>query len=251
MTLPAGELGDALGFSFNDQGLLRQALVHRSFLNEQDSESSLESYERLEFLGDAVLELVVSTEIYDRLPSLPEGELTKIRSQLVCRDSLADAARSLGLGDFVLLGKGEEATGGRSRDTILAAVFESLVAAVYLDQGYAGARAFVLEKLAGPVDEACRLGAPRENPKSALQELLQGLGKPAPTYRLAASAGPDHRPVFTIEAVMDGEVIGAGEGGRKADAERAAAQDAMRRRRVPAERAQRCDELPCAGPQVR
>lgn len=234
MTLPAGDLGRALGLSFNDQGLLQQALVHRSFLNEQEDCSNVESYERMEFLGDSVLELAVSTELYDRLPSLDEGELSKIRAQLVCDDTLAAAARSLGLGDFVVLGKGAEATGGRSRDTILAAVFESLVAAVYLDQGYRQARAFVLETLSGPVDDACRLGAPRENPKSALQEHFQGLGKPAPTYRLAAVSGPDHCPVFTVEAVIDDEVIGRGEGGRKADAERAAAQDALHRQQQPA-----------------
>ena len=231
MTHTNGEWGSVPGLDFEDQGLLRQALVHRSYLNEHPG-SSLESYERMEFLGDAVLELAVSTALYDRLPSLSEGELTKLRSQLVCGESLAAAARSIGLGDALLLGRGEETTGGRSRYTILAAAFEALVAAVFLDQGYQHARDFVLETLASPLDQACRDGAPRENPKSALQELLQGLGEPAPTYRLAGASGPDHRPVFTVEALLDGEVIGRGEGGRKSDAERAAAQDALDRRQA-------------------
>ena len=231
MTHPDEEWGSALGLDFEDQGLLRQALVHRSYLNEHPG-SPLESYERMEFLGDAVLELAVSTALYDRLPSLSEGELTKLRSQLVCGESLAGAARSIGLGDALLLGRGEETTGGRSRNTILAAAFEAVVAAVFLDRGYQHARDFVLETLAGPLEKACRDGAPRENPKSALQELLQGLGEPAPTYRLAEASGPDHRPVFTVEALLGGEVIGRGEGGRKSDAERAAAQDALDRQQA-------------------
>ncbi len=231
MTRPGGEWASALGLDFNDQGLLQQALVHRSYLNEHPS-SPLESYERMEFLGDAVLELAVSTALYDRLPSLSEGELTKLRSQIVCGDSLAAVARSIGLGDALLLGRGEETTGGRSRNTILAAAFEALVAAVFLDRGYQRARDFVLETLAGPLEKAWRDGAPRENPKSALQELLQGLGEPAPTYRLAGASGPDHRPVFTVEALLGGEVIGRGEGGRKSDAERAAAQNALDRRQA-------------------
>ena len=231
MTHPGGERGSVLGVDFEDQGLLRQALVHRSYLNEHPG-SPLESYERMEFLGDAVLELAVSTALYDRLPSLSEGELTKLRSQLVCGESLAAAARSIGLGDALLLGRGEEATGGRSRNTILAAAFEALVAAVFLDRGYQHAREFVLETLADPLEKACRDGAPRENPKSALQELLQGAGLPAPTYRLAEASGPDHRPLFTVEAILDGQVIGRGEGGRKSDAERAAARDALDRRQA-------------------
>lgn len=231
MTRPGGEQGSVLGLDFEDQGLLRQALVHRSYLNEHP-DSPLESYERMEFLGDAVLELAVSTALYDRLPSLSEGELTKLRSHLVCGESLAAAARSIGLGDTLLLGRGEETTGGRSRHTILAAAFEALVAAVFLDRGYQHARDFVLETLAGPLEKACRDGAPRENPKSALQELLQGMGEPAPTYRLSGASGPDHRPVFTVEALLGGEVIGRGEGGRKSDAERAAAQNALDRRQA-------------------
>ena len=219
-------LETALGLSFNDRGLLHQALVHGSFLNEQGG-SPLDSYERMEFLGDAVLELVVSTEIYHRLPQLSEGELTKIRAGLVCRENLSRAAQAMDLGSFLWLGKGEEATGGRERDSILEAAFEALVAAIYLDQGYQQARSFVLKGLQPSLKEVFRRGSPPENPKSALQEHFQGLGKPTPHYQLVSAEGPDHSPEFTVEVLIGSEVVGAGRGGKKADAERAAALDAL------------------------
>jgi ribonuclease-3 len=190
----------------------------------------LDSYERLEFLGDAVLGLVITTELYRRLPHLLEGDLTKLRASLVCRESLAQAACSLALGESLLLGRGEEATGGRRRDTILAAVFEAVAAAVYLDRGYAAARRFILRALGPELDQACREGgAPPGDAKSRLQELLQGLGRPTPRYRLAAKEGPDHRPTFTVQALAGEEVLGQGQAGKKADAEQAAARDALGR----------------------
>lgn len=222
------QLEKILGLSFRDRDLLRQALAHRSYLNEQDG-SSLDSYERMEFLGDAVLELVVSNELYQRLPLLNEGELTKARAALVCRESLSQLAQSLSLGEFLLLGKGEEAAGGRQRESLLAAVFEAVVAAIYLDQGYDQARRFILSTLTEQLDEVCRRGAPPENPKSQLQEYFQGLGRPSPRYRLVSAEGPDHSPVFTIEAVVEDQVVGTGQGGKKAEAERSAALDALGR----------------------
>lgn len=225
-------LASSLGLRFKDQGLLQQALVHRSFLNEA-GDSSLESYERMEFLGDAVVELVVSTELYQQLPHLLEGELTKIRSSLVCGESLARAARDLDLGSHLLLGRGEEASGGRERDSILAAAFESLVAAIYLDQGYSKARDFILRALADDLRQSYLSGASPENPKSALQEFFQAQGLATPRYQLVSSEGPDHNPVFTVEVLVDGEVMGTGTGGKKADAERAAAVDALERSNIP------------------
>lgn len=222
------QLEKILGLSFRDRDLLRQALAHRSYLNEQDG-SSLDSYERMEFLGDAVLELVVSNELYQRLPHLNEGELTKARAALVCRESLSQLAQTLSLGEFLLLGKGEEAAGGRQRESLLAAVFEAVVAAIYLDQGYDQARRFILSTLTEQLDEVCRRGAPPENPKSQLQEYFQGLGRPSPRYRLVSAEGPDHSPVFTIEAVVEDQVVGTGQGGKKAEAERSAALDALGR----------------------
>ena len=221
-------LETVLGVSFNNQGLLRQALVHGSFLNEQGG-SSLDSYERMEFLGDAVLELVISAEIYHRLPQLPEGQLTKIRAGLVCRESLSLAAQHMNLGSFLLLGKGEGASGGRKRDSILEAAFEAVVAAIYLDQGYEPVRGFILKSLHDSLEDACLRGSSPENPKSALQEHFQGRGKPAPRYQLVSAEGPDHNPVFTIKVLIGDEIIGAGRGGKKADAERAAALDALQK----------------------
>jgi ribonuclease-3 len=183
----------------------------------------------MEYLGDAVLELVVSEDLYGRFPDLSEGALTKVRSGLVCRESLAQVARRLKLGDRLLMGKGEEATGGRLRESTLAAAFEALVAAVYLDRDYAEARRFILRVMAEEFEGSYRLGRLPENPKSSLQEYVQGQGLPAPVYRVVSSEGPDHDPVFTVEVLVVGEVIGVGHGGNKAGAERTAAEIALLR----------------------
>ena len=221
-------LESRLGLSFHDRGLLRQALVHRSFLNEQGG-SALDSYERMEFLGDAVLELVISNELYRSLPRGDEGKLTKGRAALVCRESLARAARRLGLGDYISLGKGERSNGGPQRDSILEEVFEAMVAAVYLDQGYDAARQFILQALAPELAAYCQEGHTPENPKSLLQETLQSWGWATPRYQVVAVDGPGHQPVFTVAVTVDGETIGQGAGARKADAERAAAREALAR----------------------
>jgi ribonuclease-3 len=226
--LAIDRLDASLGLQFKDRGLLRQALVHRSYLNEQGG-SPLDSYERMEFLGDAVLELVISTELYRRLPRLTEGELTKGRAGLVCRESLAQVAQRLRLGDYLLLGKGEESTGGRERDSILAATFESLVAAVYLDQGQERAWQFILQVMDQELQDFCQQGAPPDNPKSRLQEFLQAAGVDSPRYQTVSKEGPDHTPVFTVEVLKGDQVIGTGQGGKKSDAERAAARDALSR----------------------
>jgi ribonuclease III len=226
--LDIATLEKALGLHFQDRGLLRQALVHRSFLNEQGG-SALDSYERMEFLGDAVLGLVISAELYRRLPHLSEGHMTRGRAALVCRETLAQVARRLDLGRHLMLGKGEESTGGRQRDSILAAVFESVVAAVYLDQGQETAAHFIVRVMSPDVEEFCRRGTPAGNPKGVLQEHFQGQGQPSPLYRVVSTAGPDHDPVFTVEVLVEDRVIGAGQGGKKSDAERAAAEDALAR----------------------
>ncbi|MFQ6027538.1 MAG: ribonuclease III [Dehalococcoidia bacterium] len=227
-------LESILGFRFNNQGLLRQALVHRSFLNEQGG-SPLESYERMEFLGDAILELVVSCELYRILPNLSEGELTKSRAALVCGPSLAKIARRLTLGDYLMLGKGEEATGGRMRESNLAAALEAVVAAIYLDQGQEKAQEFILKMLSAQLENFSQTGAAPENPKSRLQEHFQGLGRPSPKYQVVSTEGPDHSPVFTVEVRVEEDVIGTGQGGKKADAEKSAAEDALARLSVSAQ----------------
>ena len=220
------DLEATLGLTFNDRGLLRQALVHRSYLNEHGG-SSLDSYERMEFLGDAVLELIISTELYRNLPRVTEGELTKGRSALVCRPSLAGAARRLSLGAYLHLGKGELESGGQDRESILEEAFEALVAAIYLDQDYDAARRFVLMALEPDLVEFNTWGKLHENPKSRLQERVQGLGRPTPRYRLVSADGPDHQPIFTVEVMVDDQVLAQGTGSKKSDAERSAAQSVL------------------------
>ena len=216
-----------LGFQFRDPSLFHRALVHRSYCNEHGLDAA-ESYERLEFLGDAVLELTISDHLYRQFPDADEGQLTKARSSLVRGKALARVARRLGLGESLLVGRGVEASGGRNQDSVLAAVLEATIAAVYLDRGMEAAREFIREHMAPELAEIGRSGLHlEENPKSRLQELLQGQGRPTPAYRLTRREGPDHNPVFSVEAVVGDLVIGAGRGGKKSEAERAAAEAAL------------------------
>ena len=225
--LPATPYQDSLlGFRFRDPSLFRRALVHRSYCNEHGLDAT-ESYERLEFLGDAVLELTVSAHLYRQFPDSDEGQLTKARSWLVRGEALAQVARRWRLGERLLVGRGVEASGGRNQDSVLAAAVEAVIAAVYLDQGMEAARQFISVNMIDELASMSLSGPPPENPKSRLQEYLQGQGMPAPTYRLAHREGPDHSPVFTVEALVCGEIIGQGQGGRKSDAERAAAEAAL------------------------
>lgn len=220
-------LATMLGFQFRDPSLFRVALIHRSYCNEHGLDAS-ESYERLEFLGDAVLELIISEHLYRQFPGADEGQLTKARSSLVRGGALAQVARRLGLGDHLLAGRGAEDSGERNRDSVLAAAVEAVLGAVYLDQGLEEARRFVDRHMAPELAEMTQTGSPPENPKSRLQEFLQGQGLPPPQYREANREGPDHCPVFTFEAIVEGEVVSTGRGGKKADAERAAAEAALR-----------------------
>ena len=215
-----------LGFSFKDPSLLRMALVHRSYCNENGLDPA-ESYERLEFLGDAVLELAVSTELYRRFPNADEGQLTKTRSSLVRRETLAQIARRIDLGSYLFVGKGVETSNGRQQDSVLAAAFEALVAAVYIDQGNEFTRQFILRLFEAELAQAEQADGPPENPKSILQEMVQGQGLNPPTYNLVSSEGPDHGPVFTVDVLVDGQVVGTGAGGKKSEAEGAAAQAAL------------------------
>ena len=215
-----------LGFQFRDPSLFDRALVHRSYCNEHELDAA-DSYERLEFLGDAVLELVISARLYQQFPDADEGQLTKSRSSLVRGNVLAGVARRLELGNLLLVGHGVKASGGRDQDSVLAATFEAVIAAVYLDQGLEAAREFIHRIMAPELADITQRGAPPENPKSRLQELLQGKGRPTPSYRLAGRDGPDHSPVFSVEAVVAEKVIGLGRGGKKSDAEKAAAEAAL------------------------
>ena len=215
----------SLGLSFNRRELLELALVHSSYLNENPGAFD-DSNERLEFLGDAAIGLAVARDVYDRFPGRQEGELTVLRSALVRGDTLARTAASLRLGQFILMGKGEEAAGGRDRKSTLAAVFEAVVGAVLLDQGFEGARSFILRALAAEFEVVSGPLAP-VNPKSTLQELVQTEGNPPPSYRIAESKGADHARQFTAEVLISGEVAGTGIGSRKAEAEQEAARAAL------------------------
>lgn len=223
------ELERSLKIRFKDRSLLEQALVHPSHLNEvPPGQRSVGSYERLEFLGDAMLGLAVTHELFRRFPQLPEGQLTKLRSALVKGGTLAKVANRLQLAQYLKLGKGEESTGGRGRQSNLAATFEALVGAVFVDRGFETARAFVMRTMAEDVEEVLGRGVP-EDAKSRLQEVVQRDGGALPLYQLVESGGPDHARSFDVEVVMDGQVWGKGRGRRKLEAEQKAAEEALRR----------------------
>lgn len=221
------ELEQALGLSFQDRGLLRQALTHRSYVNEHSGDS-LDSYERLEFLGDVIVRLIVSEELYHRLPECDEGGLTRRWTALLSQRALATVAGELGLAEYVLLGRGFEATGGRHSEAVLGDVMESVIAAVYLDNGYGEARRFVLAALSDAIAAASQPDWRPDNPKAELQERLQGAGKATPTYRVVDVSGPAHQPEFTVEVAVDGNTLGSGRGRSKHVAETAAARAALR-----------------------
>ena len=215
----------AIGVRFKERALLAQAMVHRSFLHERP-DFELENYERLEYLGDAFLGWVVADELYARHPGFTEGDLTRARASLVNGATLADIASSLGLGRFLRLGQGEEASGGRERRSTLAAVTEALIAAVLLDRGEKQARTLVLRWLGERLARVDASGAPRDA-KSALQEIAQQGALPLPTYEVLAEEGPAHSKTFTVRVLVDGVEHGRGSGHRKGDAEQSAAVEAL------------------------
>lgn len=215
---------EGMGVKFLDPSILQVALTHPSYANEHSGDAP-ETNERLEFLGDAVLGLVVAEALYARYPQEAEGRLTERRAQLVMGPTLARVAGALGLGEALLLGKGEEATGGRARDRNLERVYEAVVGALLLDQGLEPARAFIHRTLGAEVD-ALDVGAPVLNPKGDLQQLTQGLHS-RPEYVTVAEAGPEHDRTFTVEVRMDNEVLGSGSGASRQLAEKEAALHAL------------------------
>jgi ribonuclease-3 len=209
--------------------LLEQAFVHLSYLNENPS-FARPSNERLEFLGDAILNFIVTEKLYEDFPQLSEGELTEIRAALVCRDTLAELASSLKLGDWLLLGRGEEANGGRAKESNLANAMEALIGALYLDQGIAKTRRFILRQLKSEL-EKIKAGKITPNYKALVQELIQGQKKPTPVYRLVEATGHDHSKQFTAEILVEGEALGKGVGRSKKVAESQAARAAWEKLR--------------------
>lgn len=217
-------LQQTIGVTFRDVALLQQAFIHSSYINENPSLRLFDN-ERLEFLGDALLSFVVAEKLYHEFADAGEGELTEIRIAFVRQETLAQLALELKLGDYLKLGKGEEATGGRERQTNLADAFESLVGAIFLDQGLAAARDFILSKLGGHFERVRAEGIGR-NYKALLQEFTQAKFKQLPTYRVVEASGPDHDKGFTVEVVVEDEVLGAGSGKSKRAAEMEAARSA-------------------------
>ena len=218
-------LQQTLDISFNDPSLLEQALVHSSYINENPGFAS-SSNERLEFLGDAVLGLVVAEKLYQDFPQFSEGQMTKLRSALVRRDALAGIATVFRLGDYLYLGKGEEASGGRHKPANLAGVLEALIAAISLDQGVAIARDFILALLSKELEKVVSQGVEVDY-KSQLQELIQSRQQVAPTYHVIEAAGLDHDKRFTVEVRVGNTVLGRGSGRSKKAAETEAAHSAL------------------------
>jgi ribonuclease-3 len=215
------EMQRALGVSFNNISLLEQCLVHRSYLNE-NPDFHLASNERLEFLGDAVLGLIVADKLYGGFPHLSEGEMTRLRAYLVRQETLAEVASSLKLGQYLYLGRGEEAGGGRDRPSNLAHALEAIIGAVFIDQGLAKTRKLVLHWLTPRLENAL-LAEQSVDCKSRLQELIQARQHLTPVYRLVDISGPDHARQFTVEVVVGEEVLGRGQGSSKQAAESEAA----------------------------
>lgn len=221
----------ALGVQMHDLELLDMALTHTSYAHEAKQHPKPQHNERIEFLGDSVLSIIVSTYMYNNFPELAEGQLTKMRAHLVCEYSLFAYAKKIHLGDYLQLGKGEDFTGGRERPSILADAFESVLGAIYLDQGMDVARTYLLGLMQPEIDYICRHGIFNDY-KTRLQEYLQRDGEVEITYRLLGSSGPEHNKVFTSEVIFEGKVIGKGQGHSKKDAEQHAAQQALKQLHV-------------------
>lgn len=219
------KLQTILGVQFSDLDLLRSAITHRSYLNEH-KEATWDHNERLEFLGDAVLELVVTDFLFKKYPEKPEGELTAVRAALVNTVSLSSASEQLGVNDYLLMSKGEAKDMGRARQYILANTFEACIGAMYMDQGYDAAQQFIAANLFSKTDEIVRKRL-WQDPKSRFQELAQEHHSVTPTYETVGQEGPDHDRVFTVGVFLKKEQIATGTGRSKQEAEQAAAEAAI------------------------
>lgn len=216
------DLEARIGYRFGDFGLLEHAMSHSSYANEK-RKGRLGSNERLEFLGDAVLELVSSEFLFEKYKDRPEGELTRKRASLVCEPTLAACAREYGIDKALLLGRGEELTGGRNRDSLISDALEALIGAIYLDGGLANAKEFILRAVLSDVEHKELF----YDSKTILQELLQEHGNNPLKYRLVKEEGPDHNKQFTMEVSVEGRILGTGCGHTKKAAEQAAAYEAV------------------------
>ena len=220
------ELAERIGLEFTDMLLLNRAMTHRSYLNEHPD--ALEDNERLEFLGDAVLDFVAASWLYNRYPEMPEGDLTRMRSALVHTEQLANFARKIQLGRAMLLGRGELYSGGADREPLLCDCFEALIGAIYLDTNdIHAAERFIVPFFNAAADEAVR-NRNIEDPKGMLQEWVQSQGIPAPKYIIRNSHGPDHSKIFDVDVLVNGLVVASGSGHSKQAATKDAAANALK-----------------------
>lgn len=216
---------DRIKYCFTNKNLIILAFTHSSYANEHKRGKN-ENNERLEFLGDAVLDLVVSRYIYNTFPEMPEGELTKLRAGVVCEPTIAKKAYEIGLGNYLLLGKGEESTGGRTRDSILADAFEAVIGAVYLDGGMEEVQKYILTIMLDEIN-SMKQSFRTMDCKTHLQEVIQKNSKSPISYTIVEEKGPDHDKIFVAEVCHDNVVLGKGEGKSKKEAEQSAAYDAL------------------------
>lgn len=215
---------EKIGYSFKNKNLLHEALSHSSYANE--CKKGRNSNERLEFLGDSVLSIVISEHLFNHFKHLPEGDLTKIRASLVCEKALFEFSKQISLGEFILLGKGEENTGGRNRPSIVSDAFEAVIAAVFLDGGMEAAREYVLGFIPKDLDK--NSAKKLQDYKTILQEIIQRNPEEKVEYVLRSQSGPDHDRHFVVEVCLNTNVIGHGEGHSKKQAEQQAAKEALR-----------------------
>lgn len=209
---------------FKNNNLLEQALTHRSWVNENPQ--NLGTNERLEFLGDAILEFIVSKEIYNKFPKEEEGYLTALRANLVNTRNLAEVAKKLNIGEIIKLSKGEIDGGGRTNSSLLADTIEAIIGALFLDQGISASEKFITENIL--IDVNRKAGLPLKDPKSLLQEKVQAKSLPAPKYQVISEIGPDHNKEFTIEVIINGKSVAKGTGKSKSEAEQDAASNALK-----------------------
>lgn len=221
------EFEEIIGYRFADKELLITALSHSSYANEKRNQKII-CNERLEFLGDSVLSLIVSRYLFENYKSLPEGELTKVRAQIVCERSLHECAQNIELGNFILLGKGEELTGGRTRASILADAYEALIASIYLDSDLETVREWLLGQLYDTIGLSVS-GKSFKDYKTLLQEEIQARGEINISYKIIGESGPDHKKIFSVNVLIDGKLSGSGEGSSKKNAEQNAAKSALER----------------------
>lgn len=219
------ELESKIGYTFSQKETIKTAVTHSSYANERKAQK-LKYNERTEFLGDSVLSLVISEYLFSRYPDLPEGELTVTRAKIVCESSLARCSSDINLGKYLLLGKGEEATGGRKKISVLSDAFEALIGALYIDGGFNTARDFILKQMEHII-KSCVSGKLFYDFKTQLQELVQQKGEQNIVYRIVREEGPDHNKTFVTEVLVNQVVLGLGEGHSKKESEQNAAKDAL------------------------